>query len=722
MKIIIRTLSLLSMVYPVVPVSAQAPELSADEPIAYSEDTGMLIATGNAVYTDEDTTVEADEILYNRDSNQIQASGNVRVTRKGVRLLANSVNYDAANKTFSADQFRAGYPPAFISGQSFSGSLEEIDFNDINLYFRDPVPGSARVSVGHATYVSEQYLRAEGVGFSSFGDFTVPLPGFTYVFGTPSMDLDVSAGYQDNLGAYLQTEWLYPFYQSLAMGANFDLYSRRGVLIGPVLEYRSPDRRVRAFLNSGWIQDGSRRERGTDILGLPIDEDRGFANFGIQLRNEGSLQLQARGTYLSDSEILRDFRPGSYFDLYHPDTFADFTWQQSNFLLNVFARTQINDFYQMVERLPEVRAEWLPSEIAQTGFYIQAAATATRYRMQEIVPSTGTVAFPPNPLGLPSFSGLTGPLPGDMVSTEVYQRLDGNATLTRPFHGPAGIDLVLRGGVRWTYYDSDNRFPSGTGSDERLMGELGFDLSQTLARTYRVDLPRLDIEKLYHQSRVSLKYRWHPGAEDSPNAPPFDLYSYHANPASIDLADLWHLDGLRDWSVARFGWEHEFMMAGSEGTYRDFLLLNIYQDLLLSEDRGEDEWEALYAQVNFTPASWFRLSFAQKFRTEGLRSEAAFMRATLRSSDLWSVSLQAEYLKRAIEQYRIDGWYRLSETVGIFGNWQYDAFLKTWSLQRYGISKRFANTWQVELYLTLTDADDRKGDYGVGVRVNWLSF
>ncbi|NDV61835.1 hypothetical protein G0Q06_05170 [Puniceicoccales bacterium CK1056] len=722
MKNLIRTCSLIPLIFPVLPVSAQAPELSADAPIAYSEDTGMLIATGNAVYTDEDTTVEAEEILYNRDSNKIEASGNVRVTRKGIRLLANAVTYDASNKTFSADQFRAGYPPAFISGESFSGSLEQIDFNNIHLYFQEPVPGSAKLSVGRATYVSNEYLRAENVGFSTFGNFHLPLPGFTYVFGTPAIDLDVSAGYQDNLGAYLQTEWLYPFFQTLSLGANFDLYSQRGVLVGPVLEYRSQDRRIKAFLSSGWIQDNSRKERGIDILGEPIEEDRGFVDFGIQWRNEGSLQFQGRGTYLSDSEVLRDFRRNAYFDRFHPDTFADFTWQKSSFLLNVFARTQINDFYQMVERLPEVRAEWLPSEIARTGFYIQAAATATRYRLQEIIPSTGTVLFPSNSLGLPSMPIAGGLFPGDMVSSEVYQRLDGTATITRPFHGPSGIDLVLRGGARWSYYTSDNPFPSGTTSDERLMGELGFDLSQTLARTYSVELPKLGIEKLYHQSRVSLKYRWHPGAEEAPNAPPFDLYPYHASPTTLDLADLWQVDGLRDWSVARFGWEHELMVAGSEGNYRDFLRLNFYQDLLLSEDRGEDQWEAFYAQLDFTPAAWFRLQFAQKFRPEGFTNEAAFMRATVRSSDLWSVSFQAEYLKSAIEQYRVDGWYRLSETVGLFGNWQYDAFLKTWSLQRYGVSKRFANTWQVELYLTLTDADDRRGDFGVGIRVNWLSF
>jgi LPS-assembly protein len=721
-KHLYRICSLSLLFLPAAAASAQAPELSADAPIAYSQDTGMLIATGNAVYTDEDTTVEADEIRYNRESNLIEGSGNVRVTRKGVRLLAESVNYDAGAKTFSAVNFRAGYPPLFIEGKSFAGSLEAIDFTEVGLYFREPAPGSAKVSVGSAYYVADEFLRAEEVRMGSIGHFRLPLPGFTYEFGTPAIEVDTSAGYEDNLGAYLQTSFLYPFYQSLSLGANLDLYSKRGVLIGPALKYQRPDGSVSAYLSSGWIHDNSSGERGEDILGVPIAPDRGFVDFGLQLKDEGALQFQARGTLLSDSEVLRDFREDAYFDLYHPDTFADFTWQQSSFLLNVFARAQVNDYYQMVERLPEVRAEWLPTEIADTGLYLQASAMATRYRMQQLVPSTGSIFFPPNPLGIPSIPPVGGSLPGDLVDSEFFERLDGAATLTRPFHGPAGIDLVLRGGGRWTYYNSDKPLADGSNSDERLMGELGFDLSQTLARTYSVDLPKLDIRKLRHQSRTILKYRWHPGAEDAPNAPAFDVYPYHARPVNLDLADLWHVDGLRELSVARFGWEHQVHVAGKDSPFREFLNLSFYQDLILDEDPGEDQWDAFYAQMEFTPVSWFRLQYGQKFRTEGFRNEAAFVRATVSSSDLWALSLQAEYLKNAIEQYRADAWYRLTENLGLFGNWQYDAFLKTWTHQRYGISRRFANTWQLELYVTLTDADQRQGDVGVGIRVKWLSF
>lgn len=678
----------------------------------------MLIATGNAVFVDENTTVEAEEIRYNRDKEQIEASGNVRVTRKGLRLLAETLTYDARTRNFSATRFRAGYPPLFIEGDSFAGNLDTVDFSKVSIYFREPVSSAPKLSMDRGSWVADEYLKGRGLSIKALGDFGIPLPGITYTFGKPTIEVDASIGFRNKLGAYAQSYWLYPFSEALAAGGNFDIYSNRGVLIGPAMQVTANDGRLTAFLNSGWIHDHNSEDRGTDRLGKRIEQDRGFVDFGLGARNEGSLQFQTRGTYLSDSEVLRDFRRDIYIDRYHPDTFAEFTWQESNFLLNVFARAQINDYYPLVERLPEVRAEWLPKEIARTGLYLQAAATATRYRVQQLfLPGIG---FPANPLGLPRIRPA--PAPGNSLptleETAFHNRLDGTATVTKPYHGPAGTALVLRAGARWTHYEEEG----GDARDERWMGELGFDLSQTLARTYSVDWERFNIRQLRHQSRLSLAYRWHPWDADKLDAPLFDNYRYHAWPPLLDLADVWHIDTLEDWNLARIGWEHRIRVADDNEAYRDFLSLNFYQDLHFSADGGEDEWDAFYTQLDLTPVDWFALQLRHKFRSEEGRSEAMFIRTMLRSADLWSLSLQMEYLEDAIEQYEVQGRYRLSEDFGLLGAWLYDSRLDAWTEQRYGITRRFGNVWQLEFYITLTDENEREDDFSVGARLNWLSF
>lgn len=749
MKPFYRLCSLFLPLLAAAAVSAQTPELSADAPIAFDAEEGLLIATGNAVFNDENTTVEAEVIRYSRDNEQIEAVGNVRVTRQGLRLLAEQITYDARTKAFSATNFRAGYPPLFIEGDFFAGNLDQVDFSRVSVYFREPVQSAPKISVREGSWKVDEYLKGRGLSINALGGIGIPLPGITYTFGKPTIEVDASVGYRNSLGAYAQSYWLYPFSQSLAAGTNFDIYSRRGVLIGPAIRYEQPDGLVSGFFNSGWIHDHSFDDRDVDILGKRIEQDRWFADFGLAARDEsGRLQFQARGTQLSDSEVVRDFRSDLYVDRFQPDAFAEFTWQQSNFLLNLFARSQINDYYTVVERLPELRAEYLPRELGKTGLYLQASASATRYRLasafipgisfpsaplglgQSDIPPPPT-SLPPRPpldilnqiresMGLPPLTSL--PPREDpsrsLIRGDFHNRLDATATLTRPFHGPAGTSLVLRAGSRWTHYEQEG----SNLRDERFMGELGFDLSQTLARTFTVDWERFNIDRLRHESTLLLKYRWHPWEADKLDAPLLDAYQYRARPPLLDLADIWYIDQLRDWNVARLGWEHRLLAAEGDSGYRDFLSLNFYQDFLFSADASEEEWDAFYTQVDFNPVPWFGMELSHKYLPEDTRTEAYFLRTILRSSDLWSLRLQVEYLEGAIEQYELDGRYRLSEDIGLLASWHYDSRLDAWTAQRYGVTRRFGNVWQLELYITLTDENDREDDFSVGARLNWLSF
>ena len=60
------------------------------------------------------------------------------------------------------------------------------------------------------------------------------------------------------------------------------------------------------------------------------------------------------------------------------------------------------------------------------------------------------------------------------------------------------------------------------------------------------------------------------------------------------------------------------MVAGEDESFRDFLSFNLYQDLLFSADQGEDDWDALYAEADFSPFPWLSMKWRQKFRTENM--------------------------------------------------------------------------------------------------------
>jgi LPS-assembly protein len=700
-------------------VKAQTPELSADSPISFSEETGLLIASDNAVYTDENTTVEADEIRYNREEERIEAHGNVRVTRQGIRLLADTVIYNAADRSFSAKNFRAGYPPLFIEGESFVGDLDAIDFSNVQVYIREPVDHAPRLFFSEGTWVSDTAISGRGVRIDAFGGLNLPLPDLSYGFGQAALDVEASLGYEDNLGVYAQSSVLYPFSQRLALGGNLDLYSERGILIGPAAEWNSANDRLKAWFNSGWIHDHSFEERALDVLNQPIDQDRGFVDTGLALRSEdAALQFRAQATLLSDSEVLRDFRENTYFYKFQPDTYADFTWQQNDFLLNAFARSRLNEGYTVVERLPELNLEWLPRELGETQTYFQARLAATRYRAYEaFIPG---IALPQSPLG----TGLMmASMPAGTTFTDqlldFQNRFSASTTLTRPMHFRNGLSLVFRAGSLWRHF----AWEDGAASNETWHGELGLDLSHTLARTYSVDWPRLGIDEVHHQSRLSIQHRWHPmeGTPASSDPIGYDTAHYRSLAPVLDLANLDFLDHLDDRHLIRLGWENRLRVREGGGNWEDSLRLALYQDIHLDAP-ASDEWEALYTEVDFSPAPWLSFLWRHKILPEQQDTEASYFRTTLRSADLWSVTLEAEYLAAAIEHYSVSGFYRLTENLGLLGEFQLDARSNEWNRQVIGLSRRFANVWQLEVYASIAEDDRRQDNASVGMRLRWLSF
>jgi len=126
--------------------------------------------------------------------------------------------------------------------------------------------------------------------------------------------------------------------------------------------------------------------------------------------------------------------------------------------------------------------------------------------------------------------------------------------------------------------------------------------------------------------------------------------------------------------------------------------------------------------VDYEPFPWLDLQWRQKLRTENKDTEAAYLRAILHSADLWSLSLQAEYLRGGIEQYELQADYRLSENLGLIGYWHYDADLDTITRQQYGFTRRFGNVWQMEMYVAFNNENEREDDFSIGMRVLWLSF
>lgn len=360
-------------------VEATTPELSADQPIEFDARTRTLIAAGNAVFSHQDVIVMADEIRYQQELDKVTATGNVRITQAGLRMVTHDLSYNLRTRVFESGPYRAGYPPFFVSGDSFSGTLDEIQFASPTLFYGEPMPFTPSVSAGQIRLLERQRIQVEGARLGTGGAGWLPMPRIDSSLQLPPVTLSLEGGFRERLGVFLRSEWLYPLNTNLGLGANLDVYSGRGLLLGPLLAWQRETAALfqEVSFSSGWIYDGGRR--GVDVRERRIRANRYFAD--ISARQEiDNLELVVRSTVLSDSEVQRDFRPRRFEGNQEPDSFAEFNWQSGSWVLSSFVRAQPNNAFAMVERLPEVRTDYLLSRLGATGLWHAASVSALSYR------------------------------------------------------------------------------------------------------------------------------------------------------------------------------------------------------------------------------------------------------------------------------------------------------------------------------------------------------
>lgn len=719
---------------------AQEPELSADQPITFDAATQRLVAEGNAEFIDEATLVQADRMLYDQSTEQLRAEGNVRITRNGFRIVTDWLEYSVATKRFTAGPFRAGRPPIFIAGDGFTGTFEEIEIDAATLYYGEPQPLSPGLRAGRILVQPNEQVSASGVSVG-VGTVQIPLPPIERSFAGPFLQAEVEPGYRQNLGPYLRSRWLYPFIPEWSMGANLDLYGKRGVLVGPALRHRSSqgDWWTRFDLSSGWINDFG-DERDLDAFNRPIGETRYFADFGGIATHE-TTRFATRGTWLSDSEIERDFRDDFWETNPEPDNYVEgsYAWD-GGLYLSAFLRYTPNDFYPVVERLPEFRLEQTSRALWDTGVYLSGHASYTRlqsleHTVLEETPAGLTPFGPPEPA---TDDDLLAPL----ERTEGIDRGDLLLQLLRPLTLQKWLTLTPRLAGRYTAYSQDlERVPVGTDGDFRYdlgdrdrfrsMAELGLDLEGAFTGDFNLRNRTWGIDGLRHILRPVARYRWHTGVDDNDfaaNYPDYRIYS-PALPV-IDLAQQRWVDDFTDRSLLRFGLENILLTRRTiEGEderqeMRKLLELNLYRDVVFEGEQSHPYFEedAYYLQMATQPARWLELTLDQKFGADEPDLEETRLQATITSAEQWQLRLSFDYLEEIIEQYSAEGFYQIDDTWAVFGLIRFDAERNQFTRQRYGLRQRLGSVWEINYFIALSEGSEREDSWRLGFSVRLLEF
>jgi LPS-assembly protein len=689
---------------------ATLPELSSIDPIEYDEAAQRLVARGDARLKVETTEVRADAITYYQQYGLADAQGDAAIMREGYRMVGERISYDANDGIFSIQAPRTGAWPLYAEGVDAGGSMEDMMLESAHIYYTDPgylTPNIKARSLRFREVDGQKSLHIKGATFRIGCVPIFYLPSFTYHVTESPFYFDFDVGSDSKLGTYLQTTTLIPITPALRLGANLDLYSKRGTLAGPAAQYvyNTESHRMVGAFSSGLIDD--RGKTGTDVNAQAIDPQRSYAEWRHQHQIGERGDLLANISYRSDSEVMRDFNEDSFTNNQRPDNFVEAVYAGDNFLLSTFTRFNPSDFERVQERLPEFRFDYLPIALGNSGAYQSGSASYVSLRDE-----LNDVPIPKN----------------TTITYRTYERFDLGYQILRPVRLNPWLTFTPIAAARFSHYMDQEREPilPATIPDDTSLTRytFGFDLAAQAQATYTTRNAIWNIKGLRHTLRPVVKYRYL-GAPDDNDVLQIERKAYDLKRSNLDLNDLRNIDDLNDAHLVRIGLENDFQTRAEGYGSRSLAALNFYQDILLERKQlkydgtSPDTLHATWVELLIQPAPWLKFDLAARLATESMSLEELRTRTTLISGDAWSLRLSTDLLPNSIDQFRIAYMYRLSQNQSFIAQTRFNADSGTFDYSSLGLHSQLGSAWELRYEFTLRDDPVRESEleFTVGLRL-----
>ena len=680
------------------------PVLTADLPVEYDTESGILLARKNAKLTDKQFQLSADVIGFSSADSAAAASGDVRFSQEKLRFLSENLSIGIKDSAFKSDYSRFGSNPIFIETEALDYNNKNFTAKDSTVYFGEPDTFALNMEVSDIAYDSNTDLLELNNVLFKFGPapfFYVPYYA-QYGLDRPPFEVENRVGYNGDYGLLLQNTILYTGLGNVSPGVLLDYYSKRGFLLGPAADYdyKSEDFAISGEFRSGYINDnGGAGILGVDSLGRPITNDRYFIDWNNKMRVGERFRLNSVLNYWSDEFVTRDFRESLFDEDQVPDNFAEATYYGDFYTFSAFTRFLPNSWEQTVQRLPEIRFDMAPLPVLNTGVYQNAYAAYGYYR------------------------NASNDMLYDTFSTD---RLDAYYGLTRPIKLNYWSSFTPVIGGRLTYYGStlDNQ-----GSYVRMLGQIGFDAQAEIWGLWQVRSKTLGIDGVRHNLRPIIQYRYIPAAsQGSGKIQPIDELYYGTYPSVLDLGLMRNTDNLYTTNVMRFGFENVFQTRDEKYGSREIARLDIYQDVnfdpypYVTDKYRRTSYSDLYTNISVSPARWLTIGAYNRFDiNDGTWAEIdGYVRIS--DSDEWAVYLGNVYLDSAISQYYAMVQYRISEKYMVLARWNYDSRISKMTDQTYVLRMRMGYSWYVDYMISFRSGSTRENNLSFGARLNLITF
>jgi len=599
------------------PLKPGQPIIVDGDKVEYFEEDGRIIAEGNVSITYGDIVLRCDKIEVNTVSRKALCEGNVRIEQPDGVLTGERIRYDFAKEE---GEIIGGEVKAFpwFGRAEETGKVGENEYLLRNGYVTTcdlDVP-HYRIKAAEIRIVPDKKIVAKNV-FIYIGK--VPVMWFPYYYH-PIIELRAKVqfipGVNSDWGYFLLSAWRFHIKGNSKVDVLVDYRTKKGFAEGADLYYNLDDFGLEG-LGEGLFRAYFIHQNDKGTYDRTAFRDN---NIEPELRKRfqwkhrlefdpGTVGMLEFNKY-SDEYVLKDYFYNEYEENNRtPANYVSVISAKSNYIFSVEFKRRFNDFYTVVQKLPEVKLDVPDQRLWETPFYYSQETSGTVFDRQ--------YAFESSP-------------------SEQVERFD-------TFHkisyvtGIGPVNLTPYATVRETVY-SRTKWSGHAVARAAFGGGLN-----TFARFHRIydastDFLGLDINKLRHIIVPSAEY-------------------FHLHQPTVDKDNLFQmdeLDSLEKENGVRLSLENKFQTkrhAGKDLVTVDFARFITSVDFLfrMKKDKFEFEKTGQFRELNFDlelrPYSWLFIDSEMEVSPKNQSINTGSIEASLRPWDNFNMALGFRYEK-----------------------------------------------------------------------------
>ncbi len=675
--------------------------LSGQSEVEYNLEDHVWIGRYGVKVTYGNAELLANQVVLSEVTGDVIADGNVRMRNEGEVWKGEHLEYNFKLRKVKSEAFRAGYPPFFVQGMNLETGSTENSLTATNAWttaddVKNPLfriqAKTLRVEVGKS-------IDATGATVYLGNTPVMYLPKYHRDLRKHSAYWTMTPGYRSLYGAYLRSGFYFPLTTSIEPSVHLDLYQKRGIGYGPAVDLdfgRWGDGNIRYWR----IED---QKPGVDLAGKAIDDDRHRIDFSYKVELRTNLTAKVVIRDQSDPLVIRDFFETDYRHETQPKSFAEVNQHWNNWSLDFLAQPQINNFFETVERLPDVKLNGLRQQIGASPLFYESESSVGYFRFDQ---------------GLPGGTNYAA-----MRADTFHQIL-----LPQTYFG--WLNFVPRMGGRFTHYGEVDGYGTTTAEKERGVFNTGAEVSFKVSRAWTgVENKLFDVHDLRHIMEPSFNYVFVPHPSVSPGElPQFDSEIPSLRLLPIEYPDYNAIDSIDSQNVIRFGLRNRLQTKRGEET-QNLINWSLYTDWRLNPRQDQTTFADIYSDLDFRPRSWLTFNSETRFDPQTELWNGAYHTVTITPNDVWSLKLGHRYF-RGGPQYGIDGdnntifssiYYKLNENWGARMTHHFEARDGTLEEQYYTVYHDF-RSWTGAFTLRLRDNRSTGYDWAVAFTFQLKAF